>query len=366
VLAVGAVGCGHSKHQGAASAADGPVPGEIGKNVARITGASPGDVESSAILATYPPSGDRRPNGWIIVRRDSWPDAVLAAQFAAGPNNAAILPVSPDFTPTPAKDLLVRIKPEGFPLSQGIQALIFGKVSKDVVGDLSFLKLKAAQLSAGTPAELSAKLVPYRGGFAHAYSGQILVVSDQDRDYALAAGAWSAYSGDTVAFVKRDRVPKATAGLLVQRSKLKAEKPTIYLLGPSSVISESVASQLRAYGEVKRIAGTDAVTTAVAFARYRDPKTGFGWGLAHGPANISLINMHNWGNALGAFQFAAAGPQAPLLLTSQSEGLPAPVLQYLNELANPQGNQGYVFGGKSTVSAGTLRQLDGVLGPRAR
>ncbi|HEX2017128.1 MAG TPA: hypothetical protein VGN69_10560 [Solirubrobacteraceae bacterium] len=365
MLAIGVSGCGQGKHSAAGPApADRPVPGEIGQNVARITGSSPGDAESAAILAAYPPSGDRRPNGWIIVRRSSWHDAVVAAQFAAGPINAAILPVSPDFTPTPAKDLMVRVKPDGFPLSHGIKAIILGKVGPDVLGDLSFLKLNPAQLQAKTPAELSAKLVPYRGGFAHAFSGQVLVVSEQDRDYALPAGAWSAYSGDTVAFVKRNSVPRQTAGLLSQRAKLKAEKPTIYLLGPPSVISASVAAQLRAYGPVKRIAGRDAVSTAVAFARYRDPTTGFGWGLRRGPANISLINMHNWGYALGAFQFSATGPQGPLLLTSRPEGLPAPVLQYLNELANPLGNQGYVFGTRSSLSPGTLQQLDGVLAPR--
>lgn len=357
--AIALSGCG-ATHRQFGLPRTGGVPGEAGQNVVRITGLGGDDVAGAASLALYP-GGERSPGGWLIFNRGRWRDAVLAAQFAAAPLDASLLPVASKFLPTPAKDLINRVLPVGFPQSQGIQTLMLGDQPTDVLSAVSDRKLKASELKAPTPPELASKLVPYRGGFAHAYSGEIVIVSQQDPAYALPAAAWSAYSGDTIGFVDRNGVPAATVAMLTQREKLKAEKPTVYLLGPPSVISDGVAKQLGQYGAVKRIAGPDAVTTAIAFAQYRDPKTGFGWGLTRGPASVSLVNVNYWQDAIGAFMFAAAGPQAPLLLTTSAGALPAPVASYLAQLRVAQGNQGFVFGDPQRISSVELQQLDASL-----
>jgi len=337
-------------------------PGKAGRNAARIAGTSPSDVAGAAILAAYPESG-HPPSGFVLTQRRSWQQSLVAAQFAAHPVNAAVLPIEHDFLPTASKDMLQRLVPPGFPRAKGLQAVVLGGAGDDVFLALQQHKLKLTLLKGSTPAELALASVPFRGGWAAAYSSQVLIVSSERRDFALPAAAWSAYSGDTVTFVTHDSIPDATRKLLVQRQKLRLDKPSIYLLGPSDVISDSVEQQLGAYGAVKRIAGTTPEENAVAFARYRDPTTGFGWGLDQGPASVSLVNLANWGNAFGAVALAAAGPQAPLLLTSSSSSLPPAVLAYLRQLRGPVPNQGFVFGNEHSISSSVLDELDRDLEP---
>ena len=333
-------------------------PGEFGSNVARITGRSPSDVASTALIAAYPPERRSSPSGWVLVSERDWQGAALGAQFAAKPVQAGVLPIQSEYLPTAAHDLVVRLHPKGFPRGQGVQAVVIGKAGDDVVLDLQDQDLKQAALKASSPSELAAKTVPFRGGWAGAFSDNVVVVSSQARDYALPGAAWSAYSGDTMAFVTRGKVPEATRKLLAQREKLRLHKPTIYVLGPRSVISDDVVSELGAYGTVKRVGAEGPVENAIALARYRDPSTAFGWGLNTGPASVSLVNLRDWGNSIGAFTFAATGPQAPLLLTDGPGPLPEPLVRYLRQVTTQDHGQGFVFGDEKSISRATLAQLD--------
>jgi hypothetical protein len=367
---------------GACVGGDGPVPratpgppaaksppagSQFGRNVARIPGIHPADVAGAAIMAAFPQERGARPGGLVLVRKDSWRELVLAAQFAADPVDAAILPIERDYLPTAAVDLAYRLKPKGFRKAKGLEALILGEVGDDVLLDLQDAQLKLSQLKDLSAPELSAELVPYRSGFAGRHTGSILVVSaaDEDRDYALPAAAWSAFSGDTIVFADGDGIPKATRDVLVQRRKLRLEKPTMYVIGPKSVVSDEVYRELGAYGKVRRVAGRDAPETAVALARYRDRSTGFGWGMVEGPASLGLVNPRDWANGVGAFTFAARGPRSPLLLTGEDGALPPAVRSYLRELRGDEPNQLFAFGSDKSLPTPLLSQLDRLLGKGA-
>jgi hypothetical protein len=336
----------------------------IGRNVVRLPGISATDLSSAAVLAAYDPrSGAKPPEGWVLVSQDDWRQTVVASQFAARPVSAGVLAIDREFIPTAAGDLLARIRPTGFPQSSGLEVVVLDHVGNDVYVDLQDLGLKPTVLT-GAPDELAAKLVPFRGGWARAYSDAIVVVSSEARDYALPAAAWSAYSGDTVAFVHRDSVPRATREVLAQRQKLRLRRPAIYVIGPEDVVSEKVAAQLARYGPVHRIAGADAVETSVALARYHDPSTGFGWGMRRGPASVSLVNREHWSDAIAAMTLAATGPQAPLLLTDSADSLPAPVENYLHQLRGRKPSQAYVMGGTSSIGEPVMSALDRLLDAR--
>ncbi|MFL5894412.1 MAG: hypothetical protein ACJ76Z_04790, partial [Thermoleophilaceae bacterium] len=158
-------------------------------------------------------------------------------------------------------------------------------------------------------------------------------------------------------------VPAATARLLVQRQKLTLDKPTMYVVGPRSVISDAVLAKLRAFGPVRRIPGNDAAEAAVALARYKDKATGFGWGLRKGPASVSLVNPADWGNAVAAFAYAGAGPHAPVLLTTAKGTLPRAAARYLAQVRADAPGQGFVFGDPDSVPSQTLARLDALLDP---
>jgi len=337
---------------------------QFGGNVARVGGISPADVAAAAVMVAYPPGGERRPHAWFLTRTDRWTDAVLTASFATHPVDGALLPTEREYLPTAAVDALARVKAAGYPKAKGLRAIVMGDVGVDVLLGLRDRKLKTTQIKERTPFVAGQKLVPFHGGGFGKYSTSIVIASAEQRDYALPAAAWSAYSGDTLALVRRDSVPAATRALIAQREKLTLERPTMYVIGPEDVISDAVVQQLSAYGEVKRVGGDSAIETAVELARYRDPKTQFGWGYKRSPANVSLVNKHDWANAIGAFTFAAAGPQAPLLLTDSSEELPGPVVEYLEGLDGTGKSQGFVFGDRESIGSAEFDQLDRALGQR--
>jgi hypothetical protein len=363
VLASGCGGGGHEKARHSVATPPAPPPDVAGSNVVRIPGRSPADVAGAAALAVY---SDRshQPRGLVFTPHYDWRQAIVAAQFAAHPLDAAILPTAGDYLPPAPSDLVNRLTPSGFPRAKGLQALILGKAGDDVLSALQNRGLNLTQLKARTPAELTFKAVPFRGGWAHSYSDQVVIVSSTARDYALPGAAWSAYSGDTVGFVTHDSIPDATRELLVQRQKLRLEKPAMYVIGPRKVISDRVVAELARYGSVKRVAGDTPAATSIALARYKDPKTGFGWGLNSGPASISLLNTRDWGNAFGAFALASGGPQAPLLLTASSTAVPPEVVKYLRQLRNAKANQAFLLGDAASIGSAELAQVDRELAAR--
>jgi hypothetical protein len=363
-LAAFALGCGGSDSDSPESgdSVDSGAP-EAGRNVVRVPGRSPTDVAAAATLAAYPPEQDKVPNGFVLFPRDDWRRAVLSAQFVAAPVGASLLPTEPDFLPTAADDVVTRIRPNGFPTGPDLHALLLGEPGDDVVLAFQQQMLALTKLDKPNLAELAALLLVYRGGWAQSFSDDILVVSadDEDRPYALVAAAWSGFTGDTLAFVEGDSVPEATKAMLDQRQELRLIKPTIWLIGPPEAVSEDVASELGSYGEVKRVEGEGPVETAVEMARYRDQETGFGWGLKAPPFNVTLVNLNDWGNAVGAFQLAGSGPRGALLLTDNSEGLPDAVVEYLAEAQGPRASQGYVLGDRDSIDSSQLEELDALL-----
>ena len=337
---------------------------EWGENAARIGGISAADVAAGATMAVYPPDGGERPSSWFLVRDDRWTDAVIAAQFTTKPINAGLGVIKKDYVPTPTVDTLARVTVTGYPKGKGLEAAVLGKAGTDVFVALKDRRLKMTQLEQPTPFDLAEKVVPFHGGAARRYSPSIVVASADERSSALPAAAWSAFSGDALVLAERDSLPDATRRVVAQREKLTLERPAIYVIGPESVISESVVTELSAYGEVKRVAGESAVETAIALARYRDSETLFGWGLKRAPANFSLVNEDDWGDAIGAFTFAAQGPQAPLLLTDSADQLPAPLERYLDDVSGSQPSHGFVFGDAESIGSEEFQQFDKALGTR--
>jgi hypothetical protein len=315
------------------------------------------------VFAAYPPEEGKVPNGWVLFPRDEWHKAIIASQFVSDPVNAGLLPVEADYLPTAADDVVSRYQPGGFPNGPVLHTLFLGEPGDDVVLAFQDRQLRMTKLAESDPAQLASEMVAYRGGWSEKFTDDILIVSSEERDrpYALVAGAWSGFTGDTVAFTGRESVPQATIDLLEQRQQLRLIKPTIWLIGPPSVLSEKVAGELSAYGEVKRIAGSTPVEMAVEMARYRDDVTGFGWGHSHAPANFSLVNINDWANAVAAFQLAGSGPRAALLLTDNTETLPPAVSKYLGQIKDSEASQGYVLGDRTSISASQLAELDHLL-----
>ena len=337
-------------------------PAEYGSTVMRIPGRTPSDIAAAALLATH---AAEPPSGWVLARQDRWRSALVGAQFAAPPIGAAVLPVHKEYFASGSYDVLARLAPSGFPRGQGLETLILDKVGRDVLIDLQDRQLKFALIGATKPATLANKAVPFRGGWSKQYSPNIVVASSERVEYALPAAAWSAYTGDSLAYVSRRGVPKATSDMLTLRKGVTLKTPNIYVVGPPGVIPDSVVAQLAAYGNVTRISGSDPTETSIAFARFRDQGTGFGWGIRKGPMNVSLVNANDWANAIAAFAYSARGPRAPLIVVRDGKRLPIAVIRYLRGMRSQRPSHGFVFGDQKSISSEALRQLDLVLTGRS-
>ena len=199
---------------------------------------------------------------------------------------------------------------------------------------------------------LSARLTGQR-------SGSIVIASGTDPRYAMPAAAWAAKSGDSVLFTPRERLPAVTRRAIERR-----EAPLLYVLGPPSVIGETVERQLRRLGRVRRIAGADPVDNAIAFARYLDGS--FGWGIRDPGHGLAFANSSRPLDAAAAAALAASGTYAPLLLTDSADRMPPALRNFLLDVqpgyqTDPvRGvyNHAWLMGDESAISAEVQGQID--------
>ena len=367
--ATGGGSSGGARPEPAAAASEAEPVAEFGRNVVRVGGLGAADVAGAANLAAFAPPVEERPSGWVLARRDDWRSQVVAAQFAAAPVRAVVMPIERDHLPAATADLVHRLPVAGFKGAKGMDALVVGGAGRDVFGQLQDAGLDASRLAAGSPAALAATAVPFGGGFAGRFSTSVAIVASDGpraREYALPAAAWSAFSGDTVAFVGRDGVPAATRRLLAQREKLTLRRPAIYLVGPPSAIPVAVERELARYGPVTRIAGDDPAEVAVELARFKDAGTGFGWGTDRGPATVSVMSARHPEDLPAALAYAAHGTSAPLLLTDRRGRLPATALALLRHLRRGGAVSVFALGDRARITTRTLARLDRMLARPAR
>jgi hypothetical protein len=195
----------------------------------------------------------------------------------------------------------------------------------------------------------------------------------------MPAAGWAAESGDPILFVSASGVPAAT-----KQALLAHQKPHIYVLGPASVIPDSVLAELSKYGSVKRVGGNDPAANSVAFAIYRDPPCPFGQPCAHVPGSFGwalrspghgyvLINASRPLDAAAAAPLSASGSYGPQLLVTDPGSLPSSVLTYFLDYATPgytaEGptaavyNHGWVIGDQTAISLSVQAEMDTLLEP---
>jgi hypothetical protein len=142
----------------------------------------------------------------------------------------------------------------------------------------------------------------------------------------MPAAGWAAKSGNPILWVTATGVPPET------EAALKAHKgAAIYVLGPEDAVPETVFDALGKLGSVKRLAATDAVSTAITFARYRDGA--FGWYVVDPGHGLVFANARRPQDAAAAAPLSAHGKYGPLLLIGDDAGaLPEPLQNYLLDI----------------------------------
>lgn len=357
-----------NKSASASTAADIGFPVLATKNTTRVSGADPISDAAGVALAVFPSaSAGTHPTAVTLAPTDDWQAAIASAVLTAPPIRAPVLLSDSGSLPGATANALNLLAPTGTPALAGAQVIRIGDVPR-VHG------LRAAAISATGPFALAAAIDKFATAAAGAPTPDVVIASADDPAYAMPAAGWAAESGDPILFVTSSGVPAAT-----QQALLAHQNPHIYVLGPPSVIPNSVVAKLRKYGTVARVGASDPAANSVAFAIYRDPPCPFGQPCAHVPGSFgwamrspghgyTLLNASRPLDAAASAALSGSGSYGPQLLIDNANALPSSVLNFFFNYATPgytqEGptaavyNHGWVIGDPSVISVSVQAQMD--------
>jgi hypothetical protein len=326
------------------------------KNTTRIAGADPVSDSVGAALAAFPSTGGvDGPDAVTMVSDSDWASGVAASVLVADPIRAPILVGQPDQVPALVLDSILSLAPPGSSATGDAQLFRVGDVAAPS-------GLRTRDVQGGTPAEVAAGVLALRQRLTDTDPEHIVLASSDDPAFAMPAAAWAARSGDPVLFVQKNTVPQATIDAL----KLYPDLP-VFLLGPESVISNDVITQLGNEGihVVDRISGPDPVQNAIAFARYSG-SGGFGWNIVDPGHGLVVANDTRPADAGAAAVLSASGSWGPLLLITSADQLP-PSLQgflldikpgYVDDPTRAVYNHVWLIGDPAAISVDVQAQID--------
>ena len=203
----------------------------------------------------------------------------------------------------------------------------------------------------------------------------IVLAAGAARALQMPAAALAAESGAPILFVTRSGVPKATSEAL-----RALERPTIYVVAPSTLRREAYAS-LERLGPVVRVTGeagpdesgahalSDPVENAISVSRFS--RGTFGWGIHEAGHGLVFANLARALDAPAAAPLSAHGDYGPLLLLGRGASVPAPLTRYLSNIepgytatippVREVYNHGWLIGDERAISALAQAEIDTVL-----
>jgi ell wall binding domain 2 (CWB2) len=343
------------------------------KNTTRVAGADPIADAAGVALAVYPSAlPGTHPSAVALAPIGDWEASLAAAVLMSAPLRAPLLLSGVGSLPQATADALRELAPTGAASASGAQVIRVGDVPAPV-------GLKSVSIPGSDPYSLTAAIDSFESAAAGKPSTAVVIASADYPAYAMPAAGWAAESGDPLLFVNSAGVPRPTVQALIAH-----QHPNIYVLGPSSVIPDSVFAELGKYGPVKRVGVEDPAANSVAFAQYRDPPCvknqpcvhvpgSFGWALTSPGHGYTLINANRTLDAAAGAALSSSGSYGPELLITTASSLPRPVLNYFLSYATPgfsqEGptaavyNHGWVIGDPSAVSVAVQAEMDSLLEP---
>jgi putative cell wall binding repeat protein len=326
------------------------------KNTTRVGGADPTADAAAVAQAVFTPElPSARPRTVALVDSGDWQSGVAASVLMARPLRAPTLLSGSDSLPDATTNALNALGPTGTRQLRGAQVIRVGSVPAPS-------GLRSTQVTGANPFAIAASVDRLAARIAGKPSDIVVVASGERAEFAMPAAGWAAKGGDPVLFVTRNAIPPET-----RRALTLHQQPKIYLLGPPDVISAAVEKQLRGLGTVKRISGPDAVTNAIAFARYSDGS--FGWNVVDPGHGLVIANDQRPLDAAAGAPLSASGKYGPLLLVDQPSPLPQALIQYLLDIEpgyekDPTRgvyNHGWLLGDGSAISVGDQARIDTLL-----
>jgi hypothetical protein len=366
-LCVALAGCGKSlPRQPTVERGSGPVAavgvqgagGLSTKNTTRLGGSGAAVDAAAVALTVYPGlTPATRPRAVVLVDGHDWPAALAASVLAGSPLHAPLLYSEGPTLPEASARALATLRPRGIATLAGTQTIRVGAGATPT-------GYRTRTLTAGEPAALAVAVERFSSALRGRAPRQLIVTAaDAPAAMTMPAAGLSAQTGAPILFVEHGSIPPATRAELA-----RLRQTSIYIVGPSSVVSEAVANELDGYGTVTRIAGATAASNAIAVARFTNGS--FGWGVEEPGHGLVFANATRPLDGPAAAPLADTGDYAPLLLLESPHHVPDVLAHYLSDLqpgSPPSGpvrgvyNHGWLIGDEQAISPTTQARLDTML-----
>jgi hypothetical protein len=365
LLAVALGGCGKSLARGTRGARGAPAAvsaigasGLSTENTTRLGGSSP-VLDAAAVARTVHPglTPQTRPQAVVLADESDWPAALAASVLSASPLSAPLLYTEGESLPSASAQALAAMRPSGSASLGGAQVI-------EIANSAAPKGYVVHALPASEPAVLAAALEQIVAKLQGAQPRRVIVVaSNGPAALSMPAAGLAAENGAPILFVDTNTIPVATSTLLAS-----LEQPTIYVIGSSLAVSQTVAEDLGRYGLVRRINGAGPASNAIAVAQFSEGS--FGWGVQEPGHGLVFANASRPLDAPAAASLSASGDYGPLLLLENPAQIPAELDTYLHNIqpgytSEPQDrpvrgvyNHGWLIGGEQAISATTQAELD--------
>jgi hypothetical protein len=324
------------------------------KNTTRVASGDPVLAAAAVSRAVYTGStAPARPRLVTIVDERNWTAALAATALLAPPVRAPILFADGPTLPDPTAEALKALAPRGSEAAGGAQVLRIATAAAPG-------GVKTTDIRGTNPFAVAKEIDSVASAIRGTTSSNVIVVSADDPQFAIPAAAYSAKSGDPILFTHRNSVPAETIAAIKSHTR-----PTIYVLGPSSIISPSVTRELRKVGTVVRTGGQDPSSNSIEFARYLHGS--FGWGIVDpGHGLVFARTAVDPATAAAVAPLSSSGTYGPLLLLDNADSLTKPMAQYLldiqpgyqNDPVRGVYNRGWLIGDIDAIKPSLQSEID--------
>ncbi|MBU3114872.1 cell wall-binding repeat-containing protein, partial [Clostridium lacusfryxellense] len=295
------------------------------KNTSRILGNNAEGISLATACMIWPATEiGNRPKAVLIAPSESWQIQLAAVDLIHHPSDGPLLVSSKENISEAVFSELSRLNPIGS--TDGIKIITIG-MSENAGKQLRDKGYKIHELKGDNPNKLAEDIDNYYSSISGDLPNSVIIGSSEQLEYTLPAGNWIAHMPEPLLYVSKDTIPPETENALKKRKG----NANIYLLGPASVVSKNIETKLQKYGKVTRISGDTPYANSIAFSKFKDHATGFGWGITMPGHGLLLVSKSHAKESIASVAFSHRGKHAPLLITDTDKA-PQELLDYLKEL----------------------------------
>ncbi|WP_096635778.1 cell wall-binding repeat-containing protein [Clostridium cochlearium] len=322
-------------------------------NTTRVCGIDSIDIANNVSFITFT---TMRPNAIILVNKNEVFDGIVASSLVHFPIDAPILFTDGNILNRKTLWEILRLRPKGY---KGIHVIIVGNISDNVVRELNTHGLRTARVAGENHYEIACKIPGIRKDFKN-----IILISGEDYSEGIMSSYWSAHHGDPILYVEKDTIPSCTLEAIKKMNEIN-----VYIVGSTKTISKSVEKALLKLNNIKnlqRIDGENPYEIAVNFAKYKDPKTEFGWGRNYKEGHaFTFGTLEHPMSTIGGVPLAHMGKHTPLLLI-EKDIVPSVVEEYIKsvkpippkDMPRPPFMHGFILGDVNNISYTTQVRIE--------